>query len=89
MPIIKAEENLFVFGIQQTIIIASSRGLVVELGTDNSLPSATVGSSLRQVWCINRSVEETLCYNSNCRTPGPFGGLSVTLLCSHKMLHLH
>ena len=29
----------------------SSRGsLVVELWTDNSLPSATVGSNLRQVW---------------------------------------
>ena len=39
----------------------------------DSLPSATVGSNLRQAWCINRSVEENLCYNSNCRTPGPFG----------------
>ena len=52
-------------------LISSRSGLVVELWTDNSLPSATVGSNLRQVWCINRSVEETLCYNSNCRTPGP------------------
>ena len=26
-----------------------------------------VGLNLRQVWCINSSVEETLCYNSNCR----------------------
>ena len=51
--------------------LKSSRGgLVVELWTNNSLPSATVGSNLHQVWCINRSVEETLCYNSNCRTPG-------------------
>ena len=41
----------------------------------NSLPSATVGSNLRQVWCINLLVEETLCYNSNCRMPGPFKGL--------------
>ena len=48
---------------------------MVELWTDNSLSSATVGSNLHQVWCINRSVKETLCYNSNCRTPGPFGGL--------------
>ena len=42
--------------------ISSRGGLVVELWTDNSLQSATVGSTLRQVWCINRSVEETLCY---------------------------
>ena len=58
------------------LLKTSSRGgLVVELWTDNSLPSTTVGSNLRQVWCINRSVEETLCYNSNCRTPGPLRGL--------------
>ena len=32
---------------------ASSRGgLMVELWTDNSLSSATVGSNLHQVWCI-------------------------------------
>ena len=54
----------------------SSRGcLVLELRTENSLPFATVGSNLRQVWCINLSGEETLCYNSNCRRPGPFRGL--------------
>ena len=46
--------------------ISSRGGLVVELWTDNSLPSATVGSNLLQVRCINRSVEETLCYNSKC-----------------------
>ena len=27
--------------------------------TDNSLPSAMVGSNVCQVWCINRSIEET------------------------------
>ena len=43
---------------------------MVELWTDNSFPSATVGSNLHQVWCIDHSVEETVCYNSNCRTPG-------------------
>ena len=43
---------------------------MVELWTDTSLPSATVGSNLHQVWCIHHSVEETLCHNSNCRTPG-------------------
>ena len=32
---------------------------MVELWTDNSLPSATVGSNLHQVWCINRSEGET------------------------------
>ena len=39
--------------------LPSHGGLVVELWIDNNLPSATVGSNLRQVWCINRSVEET------------------------------
>ena len=33
---------------------------MVELWTDNSLPSATVGSNLRQVWRIYRSIEETI-----------------------------
>ena len=28
---------------------------MVELWTDNSLPSAMVGSNLHQVWCINGS----------------------------------
>ena len=49
---------------------SSRGGLVVGSWTDNSLPSAKVGSNLHQVWCINRSVEVTLCYNSNCVTPG-------------------
>ena len=47
----------------------SRGGLVVEQWSDNRLHSATVGSNLHQVWCINRSVEETLCHNSNCRMP--------------------
>ena len=55
---------------QKSCTQSSRGGLVVELWTDNSLPSATVGSNLCQVWCINRSVEETLYYNSNCRTSG-------------------
>ena len=43
---------------------------MVELWTDNSLPSATLGSNLRPVWCINCSEEETLCSNSHSRVPG-------------------
>ena len=52
------------------IIISSRGGLVVEQWSNNRLHSAMVGSNLHQVWCINRSVEETLCHNSNCRMPG-------------------
>ena len=61
------------FKISKLFSKSSRGGLVLELWTDNSLPSATVGSNLLQVWCINRSVEETLCCNSNCRMPGSFG----------------
>ena len=63
------------FNFIKALTPSSRGGLVVELWTENSLPSAMVGSNFRQVWCINRSVQETLCYNSNCRMPRPFGGL--------------
>ena len=46
--------------VQKTVIIPSRGGLEVEAWTDNSLHSASVGSNLCQVWCINRSVEETI-----------------------------
>ena len=59
-----------VFSLKKVSLYLSRGGLVVELWTDNSLPSATVGSNLHQVWCINHSVEETLCYNLNCRMQG-------------------
>ena len=41
---------------------------MVELWT--GLPSATVGSNLHLVWCINRSEEETLCSYTHSRAPG-------------------
>ena len=37
----------------------SRGGLVEERWSDNRLDSATVGSNLHQVWCINRSEGET------------------------------
>ena len=58
------------FNLKILNLVSIRGGLVVELWSDNRLHSATVGSNLHQVWCINRSVEETLCHNSNCRTPG-------------------
>ena len=58
---------------------------MVELWTDNSLPSAMVGSNLCQVWCINRSVEETLCYNSNCRMQCPFEGWGPKFESWHEL----
>ena len=39
---------------------SSRGGLVVERWSDNRFHSAMVGSNLHQVWCINRSLEETL-----------------------------
>ena len=66
--------KVFMFSIihpQSSLIETSSRGgLVVERWSDHRRHSATVGSNLHQVWCINRSLEETLCHNSNCRMPG-------------------
>ena len=55
---------------------ASSRGgLVVERWSDNRLHSATVGSNLHQVWCINRYPKERKCLEySTCvtaHTEGP------------------
>ena len=41
----------------------------VEAWTDNSLHSASVGSNLRQVWRIIRSIEETQIQIVECRVP--------------------
>ena len=56
---------------------SSRGGLVVERLLSNSSWKCTLSRWIEshRVWCINRSVEETLRHNSNCRTPGPLGGL--------------
>ena len=54
VKIIKFFESIFFYTLQ-SIYLSSRGGLVVELWTDNSLPSAIVGSNLRQVWCIDHS----------------------------------
>ena len=43
----------------------------VEVGVQTLIKCYLGGSNPIEVWCINRSVEETLCRNSHCRTPGP------------------
>ena len=56
---------------QQIHNISSLGGLEVERLLHKKCHSAPVD----RVWCLNHSVKETLCHNSNCRMPGPFGGL--------------
>ena len=51
----------------------SRGGLEVEQWSDNISLSASVGSNLRQVWCIDRPRLEIISRYSNSRALGPLG----------------
>ena len=51
---------MFSFGIKEQLKESSRGGLVVERWSDNRLDYHG-GSNPIEVWCINRSEEETLC----------------------------
>ena len=52
---------------------SSRGGLEVEQWSDNRTLSASVGSNLRQVWCIDSPKLEIISCYSNSRAPGPSG----------------
>ena len=60
-------------------------GLEVERWSNNRLHFASVGLNPVYVWCIDRSVAERLCCNSQCRTPGPL--LRVYDTCLRYVFH--